>query len=72
MGFDGLATIGVNRQATIKAGVPAINPTGNQMRKSRPFCCAIRAATIPIVQCNRPAPTTIGQNGKFNSKFGTS
>jgi hypothetical protein len=70
-GRDGLAAIGVNRQAAIKAGVPAIKPTGNQMRKSRPFCCATRAATTPIAQCNSPAPKTIGQNGKFSSKFGT-
>jgi hypothetical protein len=62
--------IGVNRQAAIKAGVPAIKPTGTQTRQSRPLRVATRAATTPIVQCNSPAPKTIGQNGKFNSKFG--
>jgi hypothetical protein len=62
---------GVKRQAAINAGVPAIKPTGSQNPQFRPLRLATSAATSPIVQCNRPAPMTIGQNGKFGRKFGT-
>jgi hypothetical protein len=70
--LEGFVSIGVNRQAAINAGVPAIKPTGNQNPKFRPLRLATRAATQPIVQCNSPAPMTIGQNGKFDRKFDTS
>jgi hypothetical protein len=63
--------MGDNRQAAIRAGVPAINPTGNQKFQSCPLRLASTAAVNPSVQCNRPAPMTIGQGGKFGRKFGT-
>jgi hypothetical protein len=68
---EGSEAIGGNRQAAIKAGVPAISPTGNQNPQSRPLRLATTAATRPIAQCNSPALMTIGQNGKFDRKFGT-
>ena len=37
--------------ATIKAGVPQINPKGSQTFKSRPFCFAIAAAVNPRTEC---------------------